>query len=91
MESISKSITVATDHVQNVFGQFDANAKKIEKAFSVTMIFRDDKLKISGEETSVDKAIRVMSELIELSERGNIIDAQKVDYSISMATGTTLR
>lgn len=88
MESISKSITVATDHVQNVFGQFDANAKKIEKAFSVTMIFRDDKLKISGEETSVDKAIRVMSELIELSERGNIIDAQKVDYSISMATGT---
>ena len=51
MSEFSKSITVMSEYVQNVFGQFDVHAKKIEKAFHVSMILRDDKLKISGEET----------------------------------------
>ena len=53
MSEFSKSITVMSEYVQNVFGQFDVHAKKIEKAFHVSMILRDDKLKISGEEKDV--------------------------------------
>ena len=34
------------EHASNVFGQFDANMKKIEKTLHVTIIFRDDKLKL---------------------------------------------
>ena len=33
-------------HAGNVFGQFDANMKKIEKALHVTLIFRGDKIKL---------------------------------------------
>ncbi len=54
MSDYSRAMTVTSEYVQNVFGQFDAHARKIEKAFQVTMILRDDKLKISGEEKNVD-------------------------------------
>ena len=35
MSEFSKSITVMSEYVQNVFGQFDVHAKKIEKADEV--------------------------------------------------------
>ena len=59
MSEFSKSITVMSEYVQNVFGQFDVHAKKIEKAFHVSMILRDDKLKISGEEKQVNESAEV--------------------------------
>ena len=34
-------IDIPTQHEQNVFGQFDAYAKKIERTFHVTLIARD--------------------------------------------------
>lgn len=66
MSEFSKSITVMSEYVQNVFGQFDVHAKKIEKAFHVSMILRDDKLKISGEEKDVEQAVHVLIQLLQL-------------------------
>ena len=84
MSEYSESMTVASDYIQTVFGQFDANIKKIEKVLAVSMILRDDKLKISGSEESVRKSVQVMDELFQMADRGAAIDAQKVDYVISM-------
>ncbi len=86
MNDYSKSMTVTTEYIQNVFGQFDANARKIEKAFQVTMILRDDKLKISGEEKGVELAASVLEQLFAIADRGTVIDAQKVDYTIAVAS-----
>ena len=47
MGDYSESITVASNYVQTVFGQFDVNIKKIEKMYNVSMILRYDKLKIN--------------------------------------------
>ncbi|MDD6404904.1 MAG: PhoH family protein [Clostridiales bacterium] len=84
MDSYSESITVASNYIQTVFGQFDANIKKIESTFNVTMILRNDKLKISGREDDVHKAATVIDQLFEMAERGAAVDAQKVDYVVSM-------
>lgn len=84
MEDYSESVTVASDYIQTVFGQFDAHIKKIEKAFGVSMILRDDKLKIGGAEDGVKKSVDVIGQLFEMAERGAAIDEQKVDYVISM-------
>lgn len=84
MDSYSESITVASNYIQTVFGQFDANIKKIESTFNVTMILRDDKLKISGREDDVHNAATVIDQLFEMAERGAAVDAQKVDYVVSM-------
>ena len=43
------------EHEKNVFGQFDEYVKKIERALNVTIISRDGKLKILGNETSANQ------------------------------------
>ena len=72
------------EHEKNVFGQFDEYVKKIERALNVTIISRDGKLKILGNETSANQAQRVISQLLMLSKRGNTITAQNVDYTLSL-------
>ncbi len=74
-----------SEHAVNVFGQFDANMKKIERHLSVTIIFREDKLKIIGSEVNVRRANDVIRELTELSSRGNIITEQDVNYALSLS------
>ena len=75
---------IPTDQEKHVFGQFDEFAKKLERTFHITLIARDGKLKILGDQAATDKAYRVLTQLIELSMRGNVITEQNVDYAISL-------
>ena len=77
-------IDIPTEHERNIFGQFDAYAKKIERTFHVTLILRDGTVKILGEQTYAERARRVLVQLTELSARGNTITEQNVDYAISL-------
>lgn len=69
----------------NVFGQFDAFAKKIERTFHITMLARDGSVKVIGDSKMVEKAKNVLEELAVLSARGNEITEQNVDYAISLS------
>ena len=73
------------EHSRNIFGQFDKYAKKLERAFQVSIVNRDEGIKIIGNEYSVKKADKVLRELWELSRRGNQIQEQNVDYAIAMS------
>ena len=84
MGAVEKIISVSNNHIQNVFGQFDVNMKRIERNLNVTLVFRDDVLKIIGEERNVAKAEKVISNLLLLSERGNEITQQNVEYALSL-------
>lgn len=77
-------VDIPAEHENNVFGQFDIYAKKIERTFRVTLIARDGAVKILGEGASAQKAKRVLTQLTELSRRGNAITEQNVDYAISL-------
>ena len=70
--------------MSNVFGQFDMYMKKIERAFGVTVVIRENNMKILGNEQDIQKALRVFTQLFELSKRGNQITEQNVDYAISL-------
>ena len=37
------SLNIPTEHVANVFGQFDAYIKKIERTLNVTVVVREDR------------------------------------------------
>lgn len=78
------NIDIPAEHEKNVFGQFDVFAKKIERTFHVTLISRDGMIKILGEQSLAQKAYRVLSQLTELSRRGNMITEQNVNYAISL-------
>lgn len=77
-------VDIPAEHENNVFGQFDIYAKKIERTFRVTLIARDGAVKILGEGAAAEKAKRVLIQLTELSRRGNTITEQNVDYAISL-------
>ena len=84
MGILETMIDIPADHEKNVFGQFDIFAKKIERALHVTLIARDGKVKVLGEEKNVERAQQVLSQLTELSRRGNMIQEQNVDYALSL-------
>lgn len=82
---IEKGFSIPSEHLSNVFGQFDENIKKIEKSLSVTIVSRDEALKIIGPESNVTAAFKVLEQLVQLSLRGNIINEQSVNYTIALA------
>lgn len=78
-------LQIPAAHMQNVFGQFDAFVKKIERACNVTVVERDGNLKIIGSAVSVKQAQQIFIQLLELSKRGNIINEQNVDYALALS------
>lgn len=77
-------IDIPAEHEANVFGQFDAYAKKIERTLKVSLIARGENVKIMGDAAAVEKARKVLNQLVELSRRGNTIEEQKVNYTLSL-------
>ena len=84
MSILEEHIEIPAEHESNIFGQFDAYAKKIERTLHVTLIARDGDVKILGEALRVNQAKRVLEQLTALSKRGNSITEQNVDYAISL-------
>ena len=77
-------LEIPAEHEANVFGQFDAFAKKIERSLHVTLISRDGVVKIMGDSNAVERARNVLSQLLELSRRGNTISEQNVNYTLAL-------
>ena len=84
MSLMETVIDIPVEHMSNVFGQFDAYMKKVERAFGVTVVIRDNNMKLLGRDSDVQKARRVFTQLFELSKRGSQITEQNVDYAISL-------
>jgi phosphate starvation-inducible PhoH-like protein len=70
--------------VAELFGKFDSNMKLIEKAFNVNVSLREDGVRITGEEDSVERAADVIHMLVTMLCSGEMIDEQKIMYAISM-------
>ena len=81
---IEQLIEIPAEHERNIFGQFDEHIKKIERTLQVTLISRDGILKIVGPAPNVQKAEKIIRELLGLSVRGNTIQSQNVDYALSL-------
>ena len=85
MGMIETTVDIPAVYQSNVFGEFDIYAKKIEKTLHVTLIARDDTVKILGEEKSVQTAKKAITQLVELARRGNHIQEQNVDYTLALS------
>jgi len=85
MNQYEEYLEMSITDMQNVFGENDMHIRKIEKDFQVDVINRDGGIKITGEsKDAVLKAAKIVKELSTLSERGNMIQEQSVDYAITM-------
>lgn len=83
-EEFTLELDLPMEHMRNLFGEYDTYIKKIEKDFQVIIVNRDGVVKISGRQQDAVKAAGIMKELAVLSERGNALQEQNVDYAIEM-------
>ncbi len=67
----------------NLFGSFDENIRLIEKTFDVAVINRGSEIKVGGEPDAVDKATRVINNLLGMAVGGTAIGEQEVRYVMS--------
>ncbi len=85
MGVLQTTADIPVEHQKNVFGPFDSYLKKIESKLGVTIVMRENDIKVIGPEKSIDAAKRVLYTLTEMSKRGNEITEQNVDYCLSMS------
>lgn len=83
-EVFTERMEIPMEHCLNIFGQCDRYIKKLERAFMVDIVNRDDSIVIRGNRTNVMSAKEILQTLKTLSERGNVILEQNVDYAIAM-------
>ena len=72
------------EDVIDVFGSFDENVKLVEKELGVTVVSRDDQLKVSGEAEHVGWAVKALEGLLSLAGRKESITEQNVRYIINL-------
>ncbi len=81
---MEKIIELSVEHEKNIFGGLDSHIKKIEKSLHVDVIARDGHIAVVGEESKCEKAIRTLEELKKLSEQGNRVTEQNVNYILDL-------
>lgn len=71
-------------HAGNIFGQFDVHVKKIETELGISVLARDGRIQLEGDDPDIKKGKQLFQTLLALSKRGNVITDQNIDYSISL-------
>ncbi len=83
-------LTKSNDATMALFGAFDANAKRLEKAFDVKIFNRNDSnemgdaIVVSGDTHNVDLAVKALEYLKMMTGDGDTVSEQTVDYVISL-------
>jgi len=85
MSMVQLQMEMSVEDMQKIFGAGDSYIKKLEKDLQVTIVDRNGKIIISGEEKGANRACRILSQLTEISRRGNEIEEQSVDYAITLS------
>lgn len=73
------------EDMKNIFGMNDSYIRRLENELQVSVVNRGDLLRISGEESCVKKAEHIIQNLTKLSQRGNMIEEQNMNYAIDMS------
>ena len=81
MEFKKRELTISSHIIGNIFGQLDENVKKIERAFSVSIVNRGDTVVITG--AKVAKAEAVLLKLVSLANNHEEIKEQNINYLIA--------
>lgn len=84
MSVIESAAGLSAQEIKEVFGPFDENIKKIEKALFVNITARDSKVRIVGDEVNAARAKHIIEDLAKLARKGERVTGQNVDYAISL-------
>lgn len=77
-----QKIQIPNEFISNIFGSFDENIKKLEKAFSVNIVNRGDDILITGNKNGIEKTEKILNSLVLISEKGEQVEEQNINYLI---------
>lgn len=72
------------EDIVNLFGNFDENIRQIEKEFSVAVSTHSSEIKVRGEMEQVMLAVRAISGLLTLIDKGEMITEQNLHYVLAL-------
>ena len=75
---MEKSIKIKSINPIKIFGASDSFLKLVELELSVSIIYRNDIIKLNGKLENVDKAVKVLNEMIEILNKKGSIDLAKI-------------
>ncbi len=83
---VEQSISIERlEEAVNLFGSMDENVKIIERELDVTVVSRDGRLKVAGEDGErVIYAVKALEGLLKLIGRGETITEQNVRYILNL-------
>lgn len=88
LSSLSMEVTgiipIETQYMNIVFGDQDRHIKRIEQYFRVTIILRENTLKVIGKEKDVTAAEGIIKLLMERASQGKEVNVQQVEYLLSL-------
>ena len=70
--------------ILNLFGNYDENIELIRKEYNVAVLSRGSDIKITGDEENVFYASKAIEALLELANRGELINEQNIRYVFSL-------
>ena len=75
---MEKSIKIKSINPIKIFGVSDSFLKLVELELSVSIIYRNDIIKLNGKLENVDKAVKVLNEMIEILNKKGSISLEKI-------------
>jgi phosphate starvation-inducible PhoH-like protein len=69
----------------NLLGQNDAHLRQIERSLPVRITLRDGTITVAGEEEPVGSASAALKELVDLAERGKLIEEADVETALGLS------
>lgn len=75
---------IKTEHIVNLFGNFDENINIVQKHYNVVVVIRDSNIKITGEKENVLNAYDTINKLLILINKNEHITPHTVRYVISL-------
>lgn len=72
------------EFISQLFGSYDENIRIIEKEYSVSVSYRDSRLKINGDNENTEKAARAIKGMMRFLSRGETLTEQNISYIISL-------
>lgn len=91
MSSIENIVELSSSDIKEIFGEYDENVKKIERALHVSILSKENGIRIIGGEVEAERARKIINDLALLIHKGGSVNAQSVDYCISLVKAGEIR
>jgi phosphate starvation-inducible PhoH-like protein len=83
-DETTRSVPVENLDPLSLFGRNDANLRLVERSYPVQLTFRDGKISVRGEPSTVDEVSSILSAMVELVRKGAVLEEHDVHNFIGI-------